>query len=364
MGTQSLDQDLLSTMTAQERAALDDADESQIAALRAVAEGAAAGGDDDDDDDDAPRDPALDDDGDAAAQPAGDAAAPAAAPAPTADAAGAAAPAPAAADAAAAAAQQPAAADAKPADGAKPEPAAAPAPQQVAAFEFELPADYDARVQALKDNRSDLRKQLDAGDISLDEYTVKLDELADEARALDKLAVKAEVSESMRRQVIVAENERIANAVMASAKEIGLDYGSDEAAFAELKANLDALQNAPAAKKGFAHCIAMADRMVRLDRGLPLEAPKATAPAASAPAPAPVAPKDVKAAAAAARTPDVATLPKSLAGVAGGDGPGDAGGDEFEDMDSLSGFELEDAIAARARANPRFIDRFTRGTRH
>jgi hypothetical protein len=45
------------------------------------------------------------------------------------------------------------------------------------------------------------------------------------------------------------------------------------------------------------------------------------------------------------RPAPLSQVPKTLAGVPGPDGPGDVGNDEFQDIDKLSGLELEDAVA-------------------
>lgn len=322
--TDGMDQDLINTMTDEERAAINDDDGAgDAAALQALA--ADAGDDDDDDDDDAPADPAVD------AAPAADPA-----PAPAAD------PAPAAAQADA----QPPVDEAP--DAATNEAAQPPTP----VYEFRLPDDFAERKGALKSAFEELRVRRQEGDISLEEYDAEADKLAEQQRELDKLEVRADLAADMQRQHAAAQRTATANSVLTDAKKAGLDYSADEEKFAELRATMAALQNVPShAAKGFEHVLREADRRVRLAHGIGV-----TPPVSAPPPAAPKSPAQVKAAAVAARKPDLAAAPTSLAQVPGGDGPGDVGG-EFDHIFELVGTPYEDAIAEIAK-NPTKWARF------
>lgn len=336
MGTENMDADLVSTLTDEERAAIDDP-EADAQALAAIAAAGDPGDDDDgDDDDDGPADPALAERAPAAA------AAPAAEPAAVATAA----PAPGADGAMVDAAAAPApAAESVPEVGGD-----APAP----VYEFKLPDDFAQRQEALKTSTAELRERRKQGEVSNEEYDAEIDRMADERRELDRLQTRADVAADMQRQHEVTQRTTVANSVMDGAKKAGLDYTADEEKFAELRATMDALQRIESHRaKGFEHVIREADRRVRLAHGIGVTAPAPT----PAPAPAPAkTPAQIKAEANKARSVDLSEAPKTLAQVPGGDGPGDVGG-EFEDVMSLEGEAYEDAIAALAK-NPQRFARF------
>lgn len=339
--TDTMDQDLVNTMTPEELAAINDPD-AGAGALAAIAAGADDGPDDGgDDDDDAPADPAL---ADAAPAPAPAQAAAPAVPAEPA-AAAVAAPAPGADGAVLDAAAAPA-----PAGEPLPEVGgAAPAP----VYDFQLPGDFAQRQEALKTATAELRERRKQGDVSNEEYDAEIDRLGDERRELDRLQTRADVATDMQRQHEVTQRTTVANSVMESASKAGLDYTADEEKFAELRATMDALQRIESHRaKGFEHVIREADRRVRLAHGIGTTAP---APTPAAPVPAKTA-AEIKAEANKARAPDLSAAPVTLAQVPGGDGPGDVGG-EFEDVMSLEGEAYEDAIANLAK-NPQRFARF------
>ncbi len=307
----------MSTLTDEERAAMEDElSEDEKAALAAVA---AAAKDDDDDGDDEPADPPAAAPAPAAAAPA---AAPAEAPAP------AAAPAPAPADAVAAAPAPAVAAEAAP----------APRPRAETVYHAELPADYDDRVKKLAEDRKDLSAKFEAGEITVQEYTAKSEELAEQRDELNALRVKADISRESRAQ---SQRQQWLNAVESFVEEVraagGVDYSTDKARNHDLDGFVRALAQNPANEdKEMGWFLREAHKRVLALHG------EAAAPAPSpASAPAPAAPAASKPA---ARTPPVAAAPATLAHVPGGDAPSDTG-DEFADLDSLDGDKLEAALS-------------------
>lgn len=324
---------VMSTLTDEERAAIeDDLSDAEKAALAAVA--AAAKGDDEDEDD-------GDDDQNASA--------PAAAPAPAP-----AAPAPAPVEAPA---EAPAAAPvAAPAPAPAADPAPAPRERADATYHSELPADYQARVDKLAADRKELGTKLEAGEITLQEYTAKSDALLEERDELNALRVKADISNESRQQ---SQATQWRNAVSDLFHEVrtagGVDYEKDEGRRNDLDGFVRSLANNAANEgKSMDWFLREAHRRVQALHGetaAPGPAP-AAAPAAAASAPAAPAPKP------ATRTPPVAAAPATLAHVPGGDHPGDTG-DEFADLDSLDGDKLE-AKLSRMSADQR--SRYLAGT--
>jgi len=318
----AIDPDVLATLTDDERAALvDTPSQAEIDSLTALA----AGADDEEDDDDG-----ADDDGDADA-------APAAAPAPAPAAAPAAAPAPAAASPAAAPAPEPVPANDE-ADQATPF-----VPQYVAV----LPDDFQARKDALSTRKAEAWKGFEDGTLDRAALQTKLAEVENDAAALDRIQTKVELSQEMSQQTAQQTWQNTINSFMATtAKNEGIDYRKDADRAADLDMFIKSLAYNPAHEnKPPQWFLNEAHRRVKALHG---DAAAAPAPSPS-PAPAPVDPKVAIAAAKEKRKPDADAVPKTLATVPGTGGQGDVGS-EFADMDSMSGEELEAAIARMSPA--------------
>lgn len=308
------EQQALDSLTPEERAAIagDDGDPNDSDALRRIVQGAEAKpvlGDLDDDagDDETPAEPAA-----AAAQdPAAAPAAPEAAAAP--------APAPAAEDAAPAAA-----ADTKPAADASGDAPIIPA--------FQLPDDFQERAAALKQSSEELRAKFKAGEIDLDEYEAQRDAQAEQRLELERLQVRADLAADMAKQAEVQRRERLAQEVFTASLASGVDYENQDT-YAEFQGQFQALANNPShAAKGFDWLLREADSRVRRLLGATAPPQPSTASAPTAPAPAP------------SRRPPIDSVPKTLAQVPGGEGPGDLDGDEFSELDRLDGEAYELAI--------------------
>lgn len=311
----AVDADLLATLTDEERKAFepdDDADDAE--ALRAVAGGA--------DDDEA--DEADDDDAETPAAPV----------------------------------EEPGGAPHAPADGAEADGAeAVDAVMARAPYQAQLPADFDAQMGAIKTEDAELRRQFKEGEIDADAYADGLAALQERRESLVVQRAKAEISGEMTAQSAQQMWQSTVNRFLAvTAKNEGIDYRKDKDLHSALDSAVKMLANDEAnSDKPMAWFVEEAHRYVKFTRGIGA----ATRPAADAPAAHPASGQSVdpKKAAADRRKPAAEAVPKTLAQVPGGDGPGDVGS-EFAEIDALDGEELESAIA---KMSPAQRDKWLRG---
>ena len=132
----------------------------------------------------------------------------------------------------------------------------------------------------------------------------------------------------------------------------GVDYRKDEAKMRDLDTFVKALAADDAnADKPLGWFLDEAHRRVKVLHNI--------APAAPAPA-VPKTPAEIKAAAAAARKPDLSGSTPDLSQVPGGSDSSDVGG-EFADIDSLDGQAFEDAIRRMAKSQPERFARYSSG---
>jgi len=288
----------LELLTPEERAAI--ADGAEEAAEQEALSRIAANAPDDDDEDDDGGDKDGDKDGDKTA--AGDTPTPAI-PAE-------AAPAPAAAD--------------LPADTPTPKPQAQPS------YTAELPADIEAKQQAISTELGELRDKFKAGDIDVDDYEARRDTLLDQRGELSKAITKAEISQEMQQQSAQAAWQAAIDRTFDAAikpEQGGIDYRKDQAKAADLDLFVRRLAEDPAnADKDMEWFLTEGHRRVKALHGVAVASP------AVQPAPTQT------------RKAPIDAAPKTLAQVPGADGPGDVGG-EFADIDALDGYALEDAVA-------------------
>jgi len=287
-----LDEYILSTLTAEEVAAIkEEPSAEEIAAIAAIASGAEDGPDDDDDDDD----------DDAAGAPAVTAADPAAAK------------------------------ETPPEPNTEPEPATEPVTAEFRPrYEAKLPDDFATQEASIKEQSDALTAKFKGGDIDFDQYQIEAAALAKSERALDEIRFKASLSQEMTAQT--AEQQwafTVQRFMSVTAKaDGGIDYAKD----AEKNADLDLFVKSLArdeknSDKPAEWFLNEAHRRVQALHGIAAKpTPQATPPAAS-------------------RKPPLAAAPKTLAQVPGGDGPGDVDGNEFADIDRLTGDAQEAAIA-------------------
>lgn len=196
-----------------------------------------------------------------------------------------------------------------------------------AVYRAELPADYDAKVQALADEDAGLAAKFKTGEIDFDEFRALSTELNNRRHELSMAKVKAEIAAEMGEQTAESTwQETIDSFMTKTLKDEQIDYRKDKPKEKDLDLFVKALAaDEDNADKPMAWFLTEAHRMVRAKHGI--QAPPVVKPGKpTRPAP-------------------VAQVPKTLAGVPGTDGPGDLGGDEFQDLDRLEGLELEEAVA-------------------
>jgi hypothetical protein len=299
-----LDADMAAQLTPEELAAIQDDDQpsgDELAAMQRIADGAAKNDDDDGNDDDA---------GDPNAAPIeGKGATPAAA---------------ANTDTGAATDED-------------------PAPAAVAHYDAKLPSDYDDQIKALKDRDAELRQKFKDGDIDIDERDQGLAELSEQREQLVVLRAKAEISQEMTQQTAQQQWQNSVNTFMSSAakEEGGIDYRKDAAKAEDLDTFVKHLANkVENSDKPMDWFLTEAHKRVQALHGVTPTPNKADALKAA---------KDQ-------RKPSLDSLPKTLAQVPGGDGPGDVGS-EFADIEALEGQAYEDAIA---RMTPAQREKFLR----
>lgn len=196
-----------------------------------------------------------------------------------------------------------------------------------AVYRAELPADYDAKVQALADEDAGLAAKFKTGEIDFDEFRALSTELNNKRHDLSMAKVKAEIAAEMGEQTAESTWQETIDSFMAkSLKDEGIDYRKDKPKEKDLDLFVKALAaDEEYADKPMAWFLTEAHRMVRAKHGI--QAPAVVKPGKTT------------------RPAPVDQIPKTLAGVPGTDGPGDMGGDEFQDLDRLEGLELEDAVA-------------------
>ncbi len=189
-----------------------------------------------------------------------------------------------------------------------------------------LPADYAEQVQALTDQDAALADKFRAGELDFDEFRTQSAELNARRYELSMQKVKAEISQEMSAQTAEATwQETIDTFMDATKKDEGVDYRTDAAKQKDLDRYVKALAaDDDNADKPMAWFLEEAHRIVRFKHNI--QAPAKTQTSTKRPAP-------------------LSQVPKTLAGVPGTDGPGDVGGDEFQDIDRMEGMDLEEAVA-------------------
>ena len=206
-----------------------------------------------------------------------------------------------------------------------------PKPQAQPSYTAELPADIEAKQQAISTELGELRDKFKAGDIDVDDYEAQRDTLLDQRGELNKAITKAEISQEMQQQSAQqawqAAIERTFDAAV-KPEQGGIDYRKDQAKAADLDLFVRRLAEDPAnADKDMDWFLTEGHRRVKALHGMT---------AAPAPTPTTVPPPS--------RKSPIDAAPKTLAQVPGADGPGDVSG-EFTDLDALDGEALEDALA-------------------
>lgn len=217
-------------------------------------------------------------------------------------------------------------------------------------YQAALPENFNELVADIATKQADLRAKLKAGELDIDEFDAQNEALIAQREDLRIARTKAEISREMAHQSAAQRWE--------SAQKAFFDRVSSEPGFGDYRktgnearvAELDTFIKALAADKAnedkpVEWFLEEAHRRTKVLNGLEPYPQKAKKPTAAE--------------AIEARKPDMKAVPKTLAQVPGGDGPGDVG-DEFADLDSLDGPAMEAAIA---RMNEAQRERFLRGGR-
>lgn len=203
-----------------------------------------------------------------------------------------------------------------------------------------LPADFDAKVEAVKAKVADAWAEFDAGAMDRATLQQRVDEANAEALELNNAKVKADLAREMREQAEASEVHKAAAAVIKLGKSQGVDYEGDDSKWEDLRAFADQVERRNPGK-GPDWVLGEAHKRVMALHGV--AAPQ-TQSASDA-----VAPAAAKRAAVDARKPDLSSAPRDLSQVPGGDGPGDVAG-EFADILALDGDDYEAALARMTSA--------------
>lgn len=285
----------LATLTAEERAVIledDGAAEANRKALAAIADG---GDDDEEDDDDTDNDTASNDDSAAVDN--------------------------AARDVPAAASEQQEEESAEKRETFR--------PQYVA----QVPADFAEKLAGIDSEIDSLANKFKSGDIEFDEFQLENRKLENQRLELHNAKTKAEISQEMSQQTAVQEWKFTINKFMKDeAKAGGIDYAKDQAKLKDFDQFVKILGADPENENRDPEWFLIeANKRVKALHGIAVAQAKPDTQKQNS------------------RKPPLDNLTKTLAQVPGGDGPGDVG-DEFANIDRLSGDKLEVAIAAMSLA--------------
>lgn len=231
----------------------------------------------------------------------------------------------------------------------EPEPVTAPTAAETPAvaptrYAASLPADYADKVAALQQESDDLAAKFRDGTIDIDEFQTESAAIATRRDDLVVQRAKAEISSEMSEQTAVQQWEgTVARFVKASADQ-PIDYNKNAAALEDLDQFVRVLSNKPEHedKSGEWFLKEAHKRVLALHA---VDEAKPTPPQPNTPEKPAV------------RKAPVASIPKTLAQVPGSDGVGDLAG-EFADIEALDGFDLEQAIH---RMTPAQRERFAAG---
>jgi hypothetical protein len=184
---------------------------------------------------------------------------------------------------------------------------------------------FDEKIAALSTQKADLRKALNEGDLTLDDYEAQKDAIIEQERELREQKLKADIAEDQNKQTAIArwewEQERFFSE---KSNEI---YKDDLVMAAFDKAVRSLGKDEANANRPGAWFLQEADKQVRARFNMNAEPVKD--------------PKEPKK----NRQPDLSIVPKTLSGVPGADIPDTGAVDEFAHLDRLSGLDLEKAVA-------------------
>lgn len=193
---------------------------------------------------------------------------------------------------------------------------------------------YDDKMTTFKDQKAELRKQLNDGDLSLDDYDAKKDEIVAQEQELREQKLKADIAADQNEQNAVArwkwEQEKF------FADESNSIY-KDKLVMAAFDTAVRDLGNAEEnANRNGAWFLNKANEMVRerfnMGKAAEVVPPKETPPKESG------------------RKPDLSVVPKTLSHLPSADvaKTGEVG--EFDYLDRLTGLELEKGVSRLSEA--------------
>jgi len=102
-------------------------------------------------------------------------------------------------------------------------------PKAEAPFQFDgtLPEDYDAKKQALRAEKKDLRTQWSNGDLSDEEFAAKESEWDDKYEALQSDYLTAQALAKANAQIVARESQKTLQAIADAAAKQGIDYSDN-----------------------------------------------------------------------------------------------------------------------------------------
>lgn len=198
-------------------------------------------------------------------------------------------------------------------------------------YKVELPADFADQLKAVDDAEVALADKFKAGDVDVNEFLAEQRKIANDRAKLDKIQTKADTFEDLNAQAGAQEWDwHVGRFLRKVDKAEGINYATDPVKGPDFDNFVKALASRPENKdKDFTWFLDEAHKRVKALHGIadkPVVIPSKEDKPAGRPAP-------------------VGKLPATLALVPGGDGPGDVGGDEFANLDALTGMEYEVALA-------------------
>jgi len=230
-------------------------------------------------------------------------------------------------------------------------------------YQATLPDDFDAQEAAIKTQADALAAEFKDGVIDFEQYRVQADALNKSERSLNEIRLKASLSQEMTAQTQEQEWAHTVNKFLTATAKADLDYSKDPDKQADLDMFVKSLAND--AKNGDQPAewfLVEAHKRVKALHGLGSE-PKfaepgflGSEPKFAEPSARPEgavlrnAAKLVSDPNNPSRKPPLDAVPKTLAQVPGSDGPGDVDGNEFSDVDRLTGDAMEAAIAKMSAA--------------
>jgi hypothetical protein len=234
-------------------------------------------------------------------------------------------------------------------------------------YQATLPDDFDAQEAAIKSQADALAAEFKDGVIDFEQYRVQADALNRSERSLNEIRLKASLSQEMTAQTQEQEWAHTVNKFLTATAKADLDYSKDPDKHADLDMFVKSLANdAKNSDQPAEWFLLEAHKRVKALHGFLGSEPKFAEPTALPPGavllsaaklvtdpnnPALPATK-------ASRKPPLDAVPKTLAQVPGSDGPGDVDGNEFSDVDRLTGDAMEAAIA---KMSPAQRDRYMAG---